>query len=49
LRYTAPASVAGLPCVALPNEKGGCQLLGPSGGDAKLLAFATRLAQTLSC
>jgi Asp-tRNA(Asn)/Glu-tRNA(Gln) amidotransferase A subunit family amidase len=44
LRYTTPGSVAGLPCLALPNEKGGCQLLGPSGGDAKLLAFATRLA-----
>jgi aspartyl-tRNA(Asn)/glutamyl-tRNA(Gln) amidotransferase subunit A len=48
LRYDAPGSVAGLPCLALPNEKGGCQLLGPSGGDAKLLAFATRLASGLS-
>ncbi|MBV9874187.1 MAG: hypothetical protein JO025_05625 [Verrucomicrobia bacterium] len=48
LRYTTPGSVAGLPCLALPNEKGGCQLLGPSGGDAKLLAFATRLALTAS-
>jgi Asp-tRNA(Asn)/Glu-tRNA(Gln) amidotransferase A subunit family amidase len=47
LRYTTPGSVAGLPCLALPNEKGGCQLLGPSGGDAKLLAFATRLALTV--
>jgi Asp-tRNA(Asn)/Glu-tRNA(Gln) amidotransferase A subunit family amidase len=44
LRYTTPASVAGLPCLALPNETGGCQLLGPAGGDAKLLAFASRLA-----
>lgn len=44
LRYTTPASLAGLPCLALPNEKGGCQLLGPAGGDAKLLAFATRIA-----
>jgi Asp-tRNA(Asn)/Glu-tRNA(Gln) amidotransferase A subunit family amidase len=43
LRYTTPASVAGLPVLALPNEKGGCQLVGPAGGDAKLLAFATRL------
>lgn len=43
LRYTTPASVAGLPCLALPNETGGCQLLAPSGADAKLLAFATRL------
>jgi Asp-tRNA(Asn)/Glu-tRNA(Gln) amidotransferase A subunit family amidase len=43
LRYTTPASVCGLPCLALPNEKGGCQLLGPLGADAKLLAFSTRL------
>jgi Asp-tRNA(Asn)/Glu-tRNA(Gln) amidotransferase A subunit family amidase len=48
LRYSGPGSVAGLPCLALPNKKGGCQLLGPSGGDAKLLAFATRLASGLS-
>jgi Asp-tRNA(Asn)/Glu-tRNA(Gln) amidotransferase A subunit family amidase len=48
LRYTVPGSVAGLPCLALPNEKGGCQLLGPSGGDAKLLAFATRLALSVN-
>jgi aspartyl-tRNA(Asn)/glutamyl-tRNA(Gln) amidotransferase subunit A len=48
LRYTTPGSVAGLPCLALPNEKGGCQLLGPSGGDAKLLAFARRLALTVN-
>jgi aspartyl-tRNA(Asn)/glutamyl-tRNA(Gln) amidotransferase subunit A len=48
LRYTTPGSVAGLPCLALPNEKGGCQLLGPSGGDAKLLAFATRLGLTVN-
>jgi Asp-tRNA(Asn)/Glu-tRNA(Gln) amidotransferase A subunit family amidase len=48
LRYTTPGSVAGPPCVVLPNEKGGCQLLGPSGGEAKLLAFATRLALTIS-
>jgi Asp-tRNA(Asn)/Glu-tRNA(Gln) amidotransferase A subunit family amidase len=45
LRYSAPASVAGLPCLALPNEKGGCQLVGSAGGDAKLLAFATRLTR----
>ena len=48
LRYTAPASVAGLPCLALPSEKGGCQLLAPCGADAKLLAFATRLASTVN-
>jgi Asp-tRNA(Asn)/Glu-tRNA(Gln) amidotransferase A subunit family amidase len=45
LRYTTPGSVAGLPCLALPNETGGCQLLAPSGADAKLLAFASRLAR----
>jgi Asp-tRNA(Asn)/Glu-tRNA(Gln) amidotransferase A subunit family amidase len=43
LRYTTPASIGGLPSLALPNLIGGCQLLGPAGGDAKLLAFATRL------
>ncbi len=43
LRYTTPASVAGLPVLALPNKKGGCQLIGPAGGDAKLLTFSTRL------
>jgi Asp-tRNA(Asn)/Glu-tRNA(Gln) amidotransferase A subunit family amidase len=43
LNYTTPASIGGLPCLALPNETGGCQLLGPAGGDAKLLAFASRL------
>jgi len=43
LPYTTPASVAGLPVLALPNKKGGCQLIGPAGGDAKLLAFSTRL------
>jgi Asp-tRNA(Asn)/Glu-tRNA(Gln) amidotransferase A subunit family amidase len=48
LRYTTPASLAGLPCLALPSEKGGCQLLAPSGADAKLLAFSTRLASTIS-
>lgn len=46
LRYTTPASVAGLPVLALPNEKGGCQLIGPAGGDANLLAFSTRLVGT---
>ena len=45
LRYTTPGSVAGLPCLALPNETGGCPLLAPSGADAKLLAFASRLAR----
>ena len=43
LRYTTPASVAGSPVLALPNQKGGCQLVGRAGEDSKLLAFATRL------
>jgi Asp-tRNA(Asn)/Glu-tRNA(Gln) amidotransferase A subunit family amidase len=43
LRYTTPASLCGVPCLALPNEKGGCQLLARKGGDAELLAFAEGL------
>jgi Asp-tRNA(Asn)/Glu-tRNA(Gln) amidotransferase A subunit family amidase len=46
LRYTTPASLCGLPCLALPNEKGGCQLLARKGGDAELLAFAEWLYAT---
>ena len=45
LRYTTPASVTGIPCLALPNEHGGCQLLGPRGGDADLLAFAATISK----
>jgi Asp-tRNA(Asn)/Glu-tRNA(Gln) amidotransferase A subunit family amidase len=46
LRYTTPASLCGLPCLALPNEKGGCQLLARNGADAELLAFAEWLCAT---
>lgn len=40
LRYTTPASLAGFPVVALSGNGGGVQLVGPHGGDARLLAFA---------
>ena len=40
LRYTTPASLAGFPVVALSGKGGGVQLVGPHGGDARLLAFA---------
>jgi aspartyl-tRNA(Asn)/glutamyl-tRNA(Gln) amidotransferase subunit A len=44
LRYTAPASLAGLPVVALPADHGGLQLIGPSDSDARLLALSATLA-----
>jgi aspartyl-tRNA(Asn)/glutamyl-tRNA(Gln) amidotransferase subunit A len=44
LRYTAPASLCGLPTVVLPGAHGGLQLIGPLGGDAELLALSTTLA-----
>jgi aspartyl-tRNA(Asn)/glutamyl-tRNA(Gln) amidotransferase subunit A len=44
LRYTAPASLCGLPTVVLPGEQGGLQLIGPLGSDAKLLALSASLA-----
>ena len=43
LRYTTPASLAGMPAVTLPASGGGVQLIGPRGGDARLLAFAANL------
>jgi Asp-tRNA(Asn)/Glu-tRNA(Gln) amidotransferase A subunit family amidase len=43
LRYMTPISLAGCPVVALP---GGMQLVGPRGGDAKLLAFAATLHES---
>jgi Asp-tRNA(Asn)/Glu-tRNA(Gln) amidotransferase A subunit family amidase len=43
LRYTAPASLAGLPTVVLPGVHGGLQLIGPIGSDAELLAFSASL------
>jgi Asp-tRNA(Asn)/Glu-tRNA(Gln) amidotransferase A subunit family amidase len=43
LRYTTPVSVAGLPCLALPNRVGGSQLVGPHGSDRELLRIAELL------
>ncbi len=49
LRYTTPASLAGIPAVTLPGEHigaplgTGMQLLAPAMGDASLLAFASSL------
>jgi Asp-tRNA(Asn)/Glu-tRNA(Gln) amidotransferase A subunit family amidase len=45
LRYTAPISVAGMPVVALPGGRGGLQLVGRLGDDAKLLALSVRLGE----
>ena len=44
LRYTTPASVAGLPCLALPNRVGGTQLVAAHGADRELLRIAVLLA-----
>jgi Asp-tRNA(Asn)/Glu-tRNA(Gln) amidotransferase A subunit family amidase len=44
LRYTAPASLAGLAAVVLPAPVAGMQLLAPRGNDAALLAFAAGLS-----
>jgi aspartyl-tRNA(Asn)/glutamyl-tRNA(Gln) amidotransferase subunit A len=44
LRYTAPASLAGLPVIALPADHGGIQLIGPQDSDARLLALSAALA-----
>ena len=47
LRYTTPASLAGLPAVVLPARPAGMQLLAARGKDAELLAFAHRLGEML--
>jgi Asp-tRNA(Asn)/Glu-tRNA(Gln) amidotransferase A subunit family amidase len=45
LRYTTPASLAGVPVVTLPAANGsGVQLIAARGHDASLLAFAAQLA-----
>ena len=52
LRYTTPASLSGLPAVALPGEHigaalgTGVQLMAAPMQDASLLAFASRLSST---
>ena len=47
LRYTTPASLAGLPAVVLPGRPG-LQLLAARGNDARLLAFTARLGTMLA-
>jgi len=47
LRYTTPASLAGLPAVILPGHPG-LQLLAARGDDLLLLAFAARLGAMLA-
>jgi aspartyl-tRNA(Asn)/glutamyl-tRNA(Gln) amidotransferase subunit A len=53
LRYTTPASLAGLPAITLPGEHigasfgTGVQLLAPPLQDPSLLAFASQLATNL--
>jgi Asp-tRNA(Asn)/Glu-tRNA(Gln) amidotransferase A subunit family amidase len=43
LRYTTPASLAGMPAVTLAAPGGGVQLIAARGSDARLLAFAAGL------
>ena len=43
LRYTAPASLAGIPVVAVPLPKGGVQLMARRGADSDLLTYAALL------
>lgn len=50
LRYTTPASLAGLPVVVLSTLRvgaaaGGIQLIGPMGSDAALLALSASLSE----
>ncbi|MBV8631120.1 MAG: amidase [Silvibacterium sp.] len=47
LRYTTPASLAGLSAVVLPGHPG-LQLLAARGDDSRLLAFAARLGTMLA-
>jgi Asp-tRNA(Asn)/Glu-tRNA(Gln) amidotransferase A subunit family amidase len=47
LRYTTPASLAGLPAVVLPGRPG-LQLLAARGDDGRLLTFAARLGTLLA-
>lgn len=45
LRYTAPASLGGLPALAVPFAAGGMQVLAARGDDARLLTLAERMGQ----
>jgi Asp-tRNA(Asn)/Glu-tRNA(Gln) amidotransferase A subunit family amidase len=47
LRYTTPASLAGLPAVVLPGRPG-LQILAARGNDARLLAFVARLGTIIA-
>jgi aspartyl-tRNA(Asn)/glutamyl-tRNA(Gln) amidotransferase subunit A len=49
LRYTTPASLAGVPVITLPASGGaGVQLIAARGADAKLLAYAEQLGASLA-
>jgi Asp-tRNA(Asn)/Glu-tRNA(Gln) amidotransferase A subunit family amidase len=45
LRYTTPASLAGVPAVTLAAKGGGGQLVAARGKDGRLLAFAAGLSE----
>lgn len=45
LRYTVPASLAGVPVVTVPMEAGGMQLLAARNRDGDLLAFSAFLGE----
>ncbi len=45
LRYTAPASLGGLPALAVPFAAGGMQVLAGHGADARLLWLAEKLGE----
>ncbi len=48
LRYTTPASLAGMPAVTLSAPGGGAQLIAARGRDGKLLAFAAQLTEKIA-
>ncbi len=48
LRYTTPASLAGLPAVVLPGKPVGLQLLAARGADSRLLQFAAAMGNILA-
>ena len=48
LRYTTPASLAGLPTVVLPSTPCGVQLMAAHNDDWRLLRFAARLGDQLA-
>jgi Asp-tRNA(Asn)/Glu-tRNA(Gln) amidotransferase A subunit family amidase len=48
LRYTTPASLAGLPVVVLPGKPVGMQMLAARGADSRLLQFAATMGDILA-